>query len=93
MRRSAVLSHTLWFKVLLRVSSTTVSEYGFQVGGELQSKDAPDVFSAHAGQGMEEPAAAEPSLTLHDSQVYAAVTCFVFTVSCRSLSRTHCISK
>lgn len=40
-------------KVLLRVSSTTVSEYGFQVGGELQSDD--ENWVPHGQPGCEEP--------------------------------------
>jgi hypothetical protein len=40
-------------KVLLRVSATTVSDYGFQVGGELQSED--ENWVPHGQPGAEDP--------------------------------------
>ena len=46
-------------KELLRVSSTTVVEYGFQFGGELESKN--EKWVPHGQPGAEEPPDALPT--------------------------------
>eukprot|EP01043_Picozoa_sp_COSAG02_P038583 COSAG02_NODE_2986_length_7614_cov_78.950632_1_plen_199_part_10 len=46
--------------IVLRVSSTTVSEYGFQVGGELQSKD--ENWVPHGQPGAEDPPSPPPAV-------------------------------